>query len=203
MSLRLLTGRQDLHLFFLGAGFMLLETKGVTELSLFFGSTWIVNAVVISAFLAMGLLANTTVMFRPVSRRVAYSGLFLILAAGMFLPYSLLDALPSVARVLAAAMLAGLPVFFSGLIFSRSFRDVAQPAQGLGINLLGAVVGGVLENFVMIGGTPILGLLALLLYGLSAAFVPRFYLQSEASTTMPDKPLNQIRISQDAPRGLE
>jgi hypothetical protein len=61
-------------------------------------------------------------------------------------------------------------VFFSGLIFSRSFRDVAEPAQGLGINLLGAVLGGVLENLVMIGGTPILGLLAVLLYGLSAAF---------------------------------
>jgi hypothetical protein len=72
----------------------------------------------------------------------------------------------------AAATLAGLPVFFSGLIFSRSFRDVAQPAQGLGINLLGAVVGGVLENLVMIGGTPILGILAFLLYGASAAFVP-------------------------------
>jgi hypothetical protein len=50
---------------------------------------------------------------------------------------------------------------------------VAEPAQGLGINLLGAVVGGVLENLVMVGGTPILGILALLLYGLSAAFAPR------------------------------
>jgi hypothetical protein len=64
-------------------------------------------------------------------------------------------------------------VFFSGLIFSRSFRDVTKPSQGLGINLLGAVVGGVLENLVMVGGTPILGVLAFLLYGLSAAFVPK------------------------------
>jgi hypothetical protein len=88
----------------------------------------------------------------------------------MFVPYSLLDVLPPTARVLASATLAGLPVFFSGLIFSCSFRDVTEPAQGLGINLLGAVLGGVLENLVMIGGTPILGLLAVLLYGLSAAF---------------------------------
>ena len=84
---------------------------------------------------------------------------FTILAVGMFVPYSLFDALPAAARVLAGATLAGLPVFFSGLIFSRSFRDVAQPAQGLGINLLGAVLGGVLENLVMIGGTPILGIM--------------------------------------------
>jgi hypothetical protein len=170
--IRHLASRQGLHLFFLGAGFLLLETKGVTELSLLFGSTWIVNAIVIAAFLTMGLLANTFISFRPVSRGVAYPLLFIILAVGVFVPYSLLGVLPATARALAGATLAGLPVFFSGLIFSRSFRDVAHPAQALGINLLGAVVGGVLENLVMVGGTPILGLLALLLYGMSAAFVP-------------------------------
>lgn len=172
VPLQRLASRQGLHLFSLGAGFMLLETKGVTELSLSFGSTWIVNAVVITSFLCMGLLANTLVIFRPVSRKVAYVFLFLFLIAGMFLPYSLFGALPGPIRVLSVATLAGLPVFFSGLIFSRSFRDVEQPAQGLGINLLGAVVGGVLENLVMIGGTPILGVLAILLYAASAVFSP-------------------------------
>ncbi len=171
--LRRLAEREGLHLFFLGAGFMLLETKGVTELSLLFGSTWIVNAVVIAAFLCMGLLANGVVMFRPISPRLAYGALFVLLVANMVLPYSLLDALPGSGKVLAAALVVGLPVFFSGLIFSRSFRDVAHPAQGLGINLLGAVVGGVLENLVMIGGTPILGVLALALYGASAACLGR------------------------------
>jgi len=186
---RRLASRQGLHLFFLGAGFMLLETKGVTELSLFFGSTWIVNAVVVAAFLAMGLLANTFIIFRPVSRRVAYTLLFIVLAAGMFVPYSMLDALPFTARVILAPMLAGLPVFFSGLIFSRSFKSVTHPAQGLGINLLGAVVGGVLENFVMIGGTPILGVLALLLYGFSATFVPALA-QQEDSIALPIEALS-------------
>jgi Spermine/spermidine synthase domain len=170
-SLPHLKNRQHLHLFFLGAGFMLLETKGVTELSLLFGSTWIVNAVVIAAFLTMGLLANTLVMIRPVSRGFAYTALFVLLSASMFLPYSLFSALPAIERVFAAATLVGLPVFFSGLIFSRSFRDVTQPAQGLGINLLGAVVGGALENLVMVGGTPILGVLAVVLYGFSAALL--------------------------------
>jgi hypothetical protein len=169
--------RQGIHLFFLGAGFMLLETRGVTELSLLFGSTWIVNAVVIGSFLAMGILANSFVMFLPISRRVAYIGLFVTLVASMFIRYSLFEGLPSVPQVLAAAGLVGLPVFFSGLIFSRSFRDVAQPAQGLGINLFGAVVGGILENLVMVGGTPILGILAILLYGLSAVSMPSQSLQ--------------------------
>jgi spermine/spermidine synthase len=172
-SLRRLADREGLHLFFLGAGFMLLETKGVTELSLLFGSTWVVNAVVIASFLLMGLLSNSLIMFRPVPRHLAYYPLFLLLVAGMFLPYSILGALPETEKVVAAALLVGLPVFCSGLIFSRSFRDVANPAQGLGINLLGAVVGGALENLVMVGGTPILGVLAIALYGLSAALLSR------------------------------
>ncbi|MGA3081891.1 MAG: hypothetical protein ABSD44_10975 [Terracidiphilus sp.] len=191
VPLRRLASRQGLHMFFLGAGFMLLETRGVTELSLLFGSTWIVNAVVIASFLVMGLLANTFIMFRAVSRGIAYAALFTILAVGMFVPYSHFDTLPIAARVLAAATLAGLPVFFSGLVFSRSFRDVAHPAQGLGINLLGAVVGGVLENLVMIGGTPILGILAFLLYGLSAAFVPGLTPPSEDSGSPQREALSQ------------
>jgi hypothetical protein len=85
----------------------------------------------------------------------------------------------------------GLPVFFSGLIFSRSFRDVTQPAQALGINLLGAVVGGALENLVMIGGTPILGGLAIVLYGFSAAMLGGAFAKQE------------LRISQRAEAVIE
>ncbi len=163
-----LANAQNLHLFLLGAGFMLLETKAITELSLLFGSTWIVNAVVITAFLVMGLLANTLMMFRGGSRRLSYVVLFALLAIDMFLPHAGFGALPDGARTFAAATFAGLPIFFSGIIFSRAFRDVTRPAEGLGVNLIGAVIGGVLENAVMIGGTPVLGVLAILLYAASA-----------------------------------
>ncbi len=160
-----------LHLFFLGAGFLLLETSGVTRLSLLFGSTWVVNAVVIGAFITMAFLANTLVMFKSISHRAAYLGLFLSLGANLAFPYHLLDGLSPVPKVLAAAAVVGLPVFFSGMVFSRSFRDFDLPSQALGVNLLGAVIGGALENAVMIGGTPILGLLALIVYALSAGFM--------------------------------
>jgi spermidine synthase len=162
---------QNIHLFFLGAGFLLLETKAVTELSLLFGSTWIVNAVVIAGFLVMGLLANTLMMFREGSRRFAYAALFSLLAIDLFLPYSLFNTLPSAARTIVATTFAALPVFFSGLIFSRAFRDVSKPAEGLGINLMGAVIGGILENTVMIGGTPTLALLAIILYAASGLVI--------------------------------
>jgi hypothetical protein len=169
-----LASQQNIHLFFLGAGFLLLETKAVTELSLLFGSTWIVNAVVITAFLVMGLLANSLMMIRGGSRNWSYVALFALLAIDLVVPYSVFNGLPGTARTIVAAAFAALPVFFSGLIFSRAFRDVSNPAAGLGVNLLGAVIGGILENAVMIGGTPILGVLALVLYAASAlALRPR------------------------------
>jgi SAM-dependent methyltransferase len=163
-----MANRRNLHFFFLGAGFLLLETKGITELSLLFGSTWIVNAVVIGAFLTMGILANALIMFRPVTRAAAYVPLFALVGLGMVFPLAQLDVLPAAAKIPAAGVLVGLPVFFSGLVFSRSFRDVAEPARALGVNLLGCVVGGTLENTVMLAGTPVLGALAVLLYALSA-----------------------------------
>ncbi len=165
-----LRGRVPLHFLFLGAGFLLLETKAVTELSLLFGSTWTVNAFVIGTFLAAGFLANSLVMFRPISGRVAYAGLFVFLALGLAIPCSRLEGLSFPLKMLGAAVLVGFPVFFSGLVFSDSFAAVARPSEALGVNLLGAVVGGTMENLVMLWGVPSLGYLAILIYGLSAAF---------------------------------
>jgi hypothetical protein len=48
----------NVQLFFLGAGFMLVETKAVVTMALLFGSTWIVNSVVFFAVLVMILFAN-------------------------------------------------------------------------------------------------------------------------------------------------
>jgi hypothetical protein len=162
------SSQQYSHFFLLGAGFLLLQTKGVTELSLLYGSTWVVNAVVIGAFLSMALLANALVMVRPVPRWLSYTGLFLLLALAFVVPYTYFAALPPPLKAVGAGILIALPVFFSGLIFSESFRRVSGPSQALGVNLFGAVVGGTLENSVMIGGTPILGVLAVGLYALSA-----------------------------------
>ena len=47
--------------FFLGAGLMLLEIGDITKLSLLFGSTWVVNSIVISAVLCAVLSANIVV----------------------------------------------------------------------------------------------------------------------------------------------
>ncbi len=169
LQVRNFTDPGSLHMFFLGAGFLLLETKGVTELSLLFGATWITNTVVISAFILMAMAANVVIIFRSVPYRIAYCLLFLSLALAGFFPYSLLEGLPLTLKILAAGALTALPVFFSGLIFSRSFQRCTEPGQALGMNLLGAVVGGALENLVMVGGTVVLGVMAIILYTIAAA----------------------------------
>ena len=50
--------RPNGQMFFLGAGFMLLETKGVVHMALLFGATWMVNSIVFFAILTMILLAQ-------------------------------------------------------------------------------------------------------------------------------------------------
>lgn len=164
--------REYFHLLLLGAGFLLLETKGVTDLALLFGSTWIVNAIVIAVFLTMALVANAVAIVRPIPRKLSFAVLFLMLGIGIFLPYSFLNGTSLAVKILGSGVLVGLPVFFSGLIFSDCFRSVASPSQALGMNLFGAMMGGMLENLVMIGGTAVLGVIAVLLY-LSAAWFLR------------------------------
>jgi len=155
------------HFFFLGAGFLLLETKAVTELSLLFGSTWVVNSVVIGAFLIMALLATALVGVWNISTPFSYCVLFLLLALDLILPYSLLDQAGVGTRVLIGGGWVALPVFFSGIVFSSSLKSFGHVAEVLGINMFGAVCGGVLENAMMLGGTRLLAWLAITLYAVS------------------------------------
>ena len=154
--------------FFLGAGFLLLETKAITQLSLLFGSTWIVTSIVVSSFLLMALLSNAVVAILEVSESLCYMALFALLVGDMLFPYSRLNAVSFETKVLIGGLWVAVPVFFSGLIFSSTLKNEENAAEALGVNLFGAVCGGVLENAVMIGGTPVLTWLAIGLYFLSA-----------------------------------
>jgi len=162
------TSLPHLHFFFLGAGFLLLETKAVTQLSLLFGGTWIVNSAVIGAFLAMALVANALAGTFRVSVIAMYSILLVLLIADFWFPYSTMNGLSGGVKFLVGGGWAALPVFFSGIVFSSSLQRFGRPAEALGVNLFGAVLGGLIENAVMIGGTPILKALAFGMYAASA-----------------------------------
>ncbi len=161
--------------FLLGAGFLLLETKAVTQMSLLFGTTWFVNLVVICSFLLMALLSNAVVVSWNVPLALSYFLLFAVLVADMWFPYSHLNTLNFWWRVILGGGWSALPVLLSGAIFSTGIKRVGDTATVLGMNLFGAVLGGLLENSVMIGGTRILGLIAIALYltaALALAFTP-------------------------------
>ncbi|QPJ65508.1 MAG: hypothetical protein G3M78_08920 [Candidatus Nitrohelix vancouverensis] len=155
----------DAPLFFLGAGFLLLETKSVTEMSLLFGSTWAVNVLVFSVVLVLVWLANRTVMrIAPMNTQTLFFALYALILAGYWIPANSLLSLPITAQWFLGGALTAAPIFFSGIIFSQLFRRRAQPASALGFNLLGAIAGGLLEYGSMAMGTKSMYLVLFVIY---------------------------------------
>ncbi|MEW4570114.1 hypothetical protein AB1L88_19795 [Tautonia sp. JC769] len=164
-------GRPDVQMFFLGAGFMLLETKGVVHMALLFGSTWAVNSIVFGAILVMILLGNLFVIrVKPTRQWPAYVALVLALLANVLVPLETYLALPEVLRVLVSCTVVFLPVFFAGIIFATAFRDRPRPDLALGANVAGVVVGGLSENLSLALGFNNLIWVAVAFYLLSALF---------------------------------
>jgi len=158
-------GRFDTQMFLLGAAFLLLETRAVTQLSLLFGSTWVVNTSVFAGVLAMVLAANAMAArlatYRP---SLWYSLLAASLLGLWLLPLQLLVEFPLVTRGIAGGVGFAIPIFFAGIIFSSELRRRRDASAALGCNLCGAVVGGLLENLSMLTGLKAIGLLALAIY---------------------------------------
>jgi hypothetical protein len=168
-SLRPMRGYVDL--FCMGAAFLLLETKNVVQFALLFGTTWFVNSLVFAGIL-VSVLAAVEVARRASlpSPRVLYAMLFATLGAAWAVPLDALLALSPVPRFAVATVLAFAPVFLANLIFSQRFRDVGSSTIAFGANLLGAMVGGVLEYGAIVIGYRNLLVVAAALYGLALAF---------------------------------
>lgn len=158
------------HFFVLGIAFLLLETKSIVSFSLLFGTTWLVNALAFFAILASVLLAilvNARWRFeRPLPLYVA---LFTAIAVAYLVPVDQLLIEPPEVRYALAASVAFAPVFFANLVFTYSFRDTAAADMAFASNLLGAMVGGVLEYLALLTGFKALLLVVGALY--LAAFV--------------------------------
>lgn len=155
----------DWPLFLMGAAFLLIETRGVTSMSLLFGSTWTVNAAIFGGILAMVLLANLAVQRGAWSRLTPWFGaLFGAVLLLYFFPVAWLQGQPFLVRGLLAGAITGLPVGIAGVIVPMLLRSSLNPAAALGSNLLGAVLGGCLEYYSMLGGLKTTALMALALY---------------------------------------
>jgi hypothetical protein len=171
------------QMFFLGAGFMLLETKSVVHMALLFGSTWIVNSFVFGAILLMILLSNLWVAKTNPRNVVPYYILLVItLLIGLLVPMNTFLALPGAMKVLASCAITFIPIFFAGVAFSSAFRKSAQPDVDFGCNVVGIILGGLCENLSLaIGFNGLLGL-AMLFYVLSFVLKPR----EDASSSSPE-----------------
>ena len=157
------------RMLFLGAGFMLIETKAVVHMALLFGSTWMVNSVVFFAVLVMILAANLFVLKAPPqSLRLPYAALLGSLGLNALVPLDFFLGMNPAVQVVGSCLLVFTPIFFAGIVFAASFRRSLEPDRDFGANTIGAMLGGLAENSSMLLGFQYLMLVAMLFYVLSA-----------------------------------
>jgi SAM-dependent methyltransferase len=141
------------HFFFLGVGFMLLETKSIIQFALLWGSTWIVASLAIAAVLVMAMAATWVVSRIEVRRPWLVGGVLLaLLAASYALPIGRLALGSLAAESFVYALLMFSPIFCAGLLFGSSLKRAPDVSAAFGANLLGAMVGGVAEYLSLITG---------------------------------------------------
>jgi spermidine synthase len=162
------------HFFLLGAAFMLLETQNISKAAVALGNTWDVNAVIISSIMVFILLANAIAARLPrLPLGIAYAGLLASCLGLYFLDLAWFNSLPYTARAVVVGGLTCLPMLFSGIVFVRSFAASPSKDAALGANLLGALVGGLLQSVTFLTGIRALLLIVAALYALAFLTRPR------------------------------
>jgi hypothetical protein len=157
----------SLPCFFLGAGFMLIETRSITELGLLYGSTWQVVSVTVVAVLVMAFAANFVILKAgSPPPPVIYGSLLLSLMVGLVASAGVFR-LPENAELIVRTSIITLPLFFSGFAFSSELRRSGDVAGAMSSNLLGAVFGGFLEYASMRFGFQALYVIGGLIYVLA------------------------------------
>jgi spermidine synthase len=162
-----------LPFFFLGGGFMLVETKTITELGLLFGNTWQVVGITIMSVLVIAYFAN--MLASRLNDRTAatcFLGVFALLFAGYAIAiHGGLGTSSGLGKFVLVAVMCG-PVGFSGLVFSTLLKKVDDVGSAMSYNILGAMLGGMLEYNSMRFGFSALYLIAMGLYALAWLTMP-------------------------------
>ena len=162
-------GGSSWHFFFLGAAFMLLEVQNVSKAAVVLGNTWTVNAVIISGILLMILLSNLLVMKWPKVPLGPVYGLLVGSCLGLyFLDLSRFAFLPYPTKAAVVGLLTSLPMLFSGVVFVKSFAATDRKDTALGANLMGSLVGGLLQTVTFATGIKALLLIVAGLYFVAA-----------------------------------
>ena len=182
-----------LSFFFLGVGFMLVETKAITEMGLTFGNTWQVIGIVFAGILIMAFLGNCLVQWLNIKRPfMSYLFLLAALAAGWLAARSGGFASTPIGRLETVALLS-LPLLFSGIVFSTLLSAQGHISGIMAMNLLGAIVGGLLEYNSMYLGFQALYLMAMVCYIL--AFVSEWIFTNQDAAGYRDPALSKHSLS--------
>ena len=146
-------GAWSWQFFFLGAGFMMLETKSITQLALLWGSTWVVASIVIACVLTMALVANYIVSFVEVRRPwLVGAVMFALFALAWFIPVGTIAFDSRAVESTFYALLTFSPIVCAGLLFGSAIKRSTSIARDYGTNLLGAMAGGAGEYLSLVTG---------------------------------------------------
>ncbi|MGB2978405.1 MAG: spermidine synthase [Propionicimonas sp.] len=168
------TMRPYADLFFMGAAFMLLETKNIATFALLFGTTWLVNAMVFAGVLLIVLAAvETTRRFRTPPLPVVFAGIAGSLAVCYVVEPEWLLTLAFGPRLVAAILLAFVPIYLANVAFSKRFGASDDSRSAFGLNLLGAMLGGCLEYLGLLTGYRNLLVMVAVLYLFAFLLTPR------------------------------
>src|SRR4029078_12879182 len=114
-------------------------------------------------------LANLwTLRFKPARLWPFYAGLLTALTLNAIVPLDFFLGMNRTIQVLGSCVLVCLPVLFAAIIFAASFKRTTEPDRAFGINIAGAMVGGLAEYSSMLLGFQYLALVAIVFYSLSA-----------------------------------
>jgi hypothetical protein len=161
-------------LFFMGTAFMLLETKNVATFALLFGTTWFVNALVFAGILMTVFAAvEVTRLVKTPPLPVVFAGIAASLALAWFVRPEWLLVLSFWPRLVAATVLAFLPIFLANIAFAKRFQESSDSQSAFALNLLGAIVGGCLEYSALFSGYANLMIITGLLYLAAFVLIPR------------------------------
>ncbi|MEZ5318801.1 MAG: methyltransferase domain-containing protein [Vicinamibacterales bacterium] len=159
-------GRWSWQFFLLGAGFMLLETRAITQFSLLWGATWVVASLAIVAVLIMALAATLVVSVVEIRRPWLVGGVLLgLLAANAAWPVGSLTFESRLTESAVFALLGFSPIFCAGLLFGSAVKRSPSLPPDFAANLLGAMAGGAAEYLSLVTG------FRLLLVIVAAAYV--------------------------------
>ena len=163
-------------MFFLGAGFLLLELTTIARLALVYGTTWFTSSMVINGILIMVFLSNLIVIKQ---RKLIENNQILIYAILLITLFwtkfiNIDEFLRNCPNYYLGSVfllfLFVLPVLFAGLIFPIALYRSKEPNIAFTYNLLGAMLGGVLEYLSFYYGNSGLVIISTILYLISLGF---------------------------------